>query len=117
MRSLLALSALGLLFTACTSTTSDAALRRQLVGAWVSDANPHKVVENQPDGSMVVRTDGYETALGTWQVQDGYFLIGPAASAKGNQAQLESNKVVSVSGGRAIFMSPDGKTELTFHRE
>ena len=105
------LFALSLLPTACTTTTSDTAIRRQIVGLWSLDSRPGKVIENKSDGTIVVRIDGVETARGTWQVKDGYIVEGIGSST------AESNKVVSVSGDKMVVLSIDGHTQLTFNKQ
>jgi hypothetical protein len=37
--------------------------------------------------------------------------------AQGSHAQTESNKVVSVVANKAVLLSIDGHTQLTFHRQ
>ncbi|HZR18700.1 MAG TPA: hypothetical protein VFE51_15515 [Verrucomicrobiae bacterium] len=111
MKYTLILFALSLSVTACTTTTSDTAIRRQIVGLWSLDSHPGKVVENKSDGTIVVRTDGVETARGTWQIKDGYIVDGIGSST------VESNKIVSVSGDKVVVLSIDGHTQLTFNKQ
>ena len=105
------LVALSLLLTACTKTTSDTAIRRQMVGSWSLDSRPGKVIENKSDGTIVVRIDGVESARGKWQVKDGYMIEGIGSST------VESNKILSVSGGKIVVLSIDGHTQLTFNKQ
>jgi len=103
--------ALSLLLTACTKTTSDSAVSRQMIGSWSLDSRPGKVIENKADGTIVVRIDGIETARGKWLVKDGY-LIGGVGSGT-----VESNKILSVSGDKLVVFSIDGHTQLTFNKQ
>ncbi len=111
MKFTLTLFALGLFLTACTTTTSDAAIHRRMVGVWSLDSDPTKIIENKSDGTIVVKRSGVETARGTWQVKDGYVIEGIGSSI------VESNKVLKVSGDKMVVLSIDGHTQLTFHRQ
>jgi hypothetical protein len=112
------LFALSLLLTACTTTTSDTAIRRQMVGVWSLDSRPGKIVENKSDGTIVVKIDGVETANGTWRVENGYMIEGPSdASSQASHTHTETNKVLRVSGDKEVLLSIDGHTQLTFHRQ
>ncbi len=118
MRFVIALTVLGLLLTACTTTTSDASIYRRMVGVWSSDSQPGKVIENKSDGTVVVRINGAETARGKWRVSNGYVIQGPAeALSQDNHSLIESNKVLSISGNTAVLLSIDGHTQLTMHRQ
>ena len=74
------------------------------------DSRPGKVIENKPDGTIVVRIDGVETARGTWLVKDGYMIEGIGSGT------VESNKILSVSGDKMVVLSIDGHTQLTFNK-
>lgn len=111
MKIILTLTALGLLLTACTTTTGDTSIHQRLIGVWSSDSQPGKVIENRSDGIMVVRINGVETARGKWQVKDGYMIEGIGSS------RVETNKVLSVSGNKMVVLSVDGQTKLTFHKQ
>ncbi len=118
MKVILTLAALGLLLTACTTTTSDASIHRRLVGVWSPDSQPGKVIENRSDGTVVVRINGAETARGRWLVSSGYVIQGPAEDwSHANPSLIESNKVLSSSGDKAVLLSIDGHTPLTIHRQ
>lgn len=66
---------------------------------------------------MVVRIDGVEKTF-KWHVQNGYTIQGPTEDwSQANPSLIESNKVLSVSGDRAVLLSVDGHTQLTFHRQ
>ena len=117
MKIILTLTALGLLLTACSTTTSDASIQRQLVGVWTSDSHPGQVIEERSDGITVLRINGKETDKGRWLVSNGYEVIGPLGDwSRVNSALLESNKVLSISGDKAVFLTPDGRTE-TYHKQ
>ena len=105
------LFALSLLLTACTKTTNNTAIPRQLVGSWSLDSRPGKVIENNSDGTIVVRIDGVETARGKWQVKDGYVIESIGSGV------VESNKILSVSGDKMVVLSIDGHTQLTFNKQ
>ncbi len=111
MKFILILSALVLLLTACTKTTSDASTYRRVAGVWSSEAQPGKFIENRSDGTIVVRINGAETARGKWQVKDGYIIQGIGSGT------VESNKILSVSGDKMVVLSIDGHTQLTLHRQ
>ena len=96
---------------------SDRQIRNRMAGVWVSDAKPPKVIDNQADGTIVVRINGREQAAGTWQVRNGYLISTPAASSVSHPALTESNKVLMVTRDLAILLSIDGQTLLTFHRQ
>jgi len=119
MKIILTLTALGLLLTACTTTTSDASIHRRLVGMWsVEDSQPGKIIENRSDGTIVVRINGAETRRGRWLVRNGYVIQGPAEDwSQVNPSMIESNKVLSISGDKAVLLSIDGHTQLTIHRQ
>ena len=118
MKNRLPLFALSWVLTGCATTTSDVAIRRQMMGVWSSDSRPGKVIENKSDRTMVVRMDGVETARGTWRVERRYLIVGLAdASSRTGQAHTETNKILSVSGDKAVLLSIDGHTQLTFHRK
>src|ERR1039458_1492757 len=117
MRFISTLFALSLLLTACTTTTSDSTIRRRMIGVWSSDSQPGKIIENKSDGTMVVSIDGVEKTF-KWQVQNGYTIQGPMEDwSRANPSLIESNKVLSVSGDKAVLLSIDGYTLLTFHRQ
>jgi hypothetical protein len=111
MKYTLILFALSLSLTACKTTTSDTAIRRQIVGLWSLDSSLDKVIENKSDGTIVVRINGVETARGTWQVKDGFIIEELGSSI------VESNKIVSVSGDKMVVLSIDGHTQLTFNKQ
>jgi hypothetical protein len=118
MKYIITLFALGLLLTACTATMSDTAIRRRMVGVWSSDSHPVKVMENKSDGTIVIRINGVETARGTWQVKNGNIIAGPSdSSPQAIHTHTETNKVLSISGDKAVLLSIDGHTQLTFHRQ
>src|SRR5215471_3532090 len=103
MRFILPLSALGLLLTACT-TTSDASIRRHVVGVWSSDSQQGKIGELKSDGTMVVRINGADTARGKSLVSNGYLIEGPAEDwSQVNPSLIESNKILSISTDKAIL--------------
>ncbi len=110
MKSILAIIALSLLLTGCTTRTSDSAIRREVVGVWTLASAPGKVIVNKPDGTILVRIEGVETLRGRWQVKDGYIIEGIGSST------VESNKVLRVSGDEMVVLSIDGHTPLTLHR-
>jgi hypothetical protein len=113
MKIILALTTLGLFLTACTTTTTDVSIHRRLVGVWsLEDSQPGTVIENRADGTTVKIKNGAETDRGTWQVKDGYLIVNIIGSST-----LESNKVLNVSGDKAILLSIDGHTQLTVHRQ
>lgn len=118
MKSILTLFALSLLLTACTTTTSDAAIRRHMIGVWSLDSDPTKVIENRADGSYVMKRSGIETVKGTWQVKNGY-AIGTVTNAfrQDGAFQVESNKVLRILGDEMVVLSIDGHTQLTCHRQ
>jgi hypothetical protein len=117
MRFILTLSALGLLLTACT-TTSDASIRRHVVGVWSSDSQPGKVGELKSDGTVVVRINGAEPTRGKWLVSNGYLIEGPAEDwSQVNPSLIETNKVLSISGDKAVLLSIDGHTQVTLLRQ
>jgi hypothetical protein len=118
MKYIVALFALSLLLGACTTTTGDAAVRRRMVGVRSLDSRPGKIIENMPDGTIEVRINGVETVRGKWQVRNGYLIQGPAEDwSSVNPSLIESNKVLSISGNKAVLLSVDGKTQLTVHRQ
>ena len=84
-----------------------------MAGVWRSDAKPSKVVENRVDGTIAIRINGHEQAMGTWQVRNGYLI----SSNTGNPAVTDSNKVLMLSQDTAILQSIDGHTPLIFHRQ
>ncbi len=108
---LITLFTLCLLLTACTTTTSDASIRRHLVGAWTSDSRPGRVIENRSDGTVVVRENGVETAKARWEVKDGYIISGIGSGT------VESNKVLRVSADEVVIEGLDGHPQLTWHRQ
>jgi hypothetical protein len=117
MKCLPAIAALALLLTACNASTSDASLRRRAIGVWISDSQPGKVIENKSDGTYVVRINGAETARGKWLATNGYLVGGPAGDwAQANPHLIESNKVIDISSDKAVLLSIDGRTPLTFHK-
>jgi len=120
MKSIIALSALVLLATSCATTSSDTSIRDQLLGAWTQDSHQGKVIENMPNGTIVMTTDGAETVRGKWFVTNGYIVI--VAGSPGNSSQIhlpliESNKVLSVSAEKAVLLDTDGQTKYTFHKQ
>jgi hypothetical protein len=118
MKSILMLFALSLLLTSCATTTSDTATHSRLIGVWSSDSRPGRVIELRSDGTILVKKDGVETARGTWRVENGYIIQEPVdASSQTSHTQAETNKVLSVSGDKAVLMSIDGHTQLAFHRQ
>lgn len=118
MKIILPLTASALLLAACSTTTRDASIQRRMVGVWSSDSHPGKVVENRSDGTFVVRINGAETARGRWLVSHGYVISGPGTDWRNtNPSLMESNKVLSISGDKAVFVSIDGHTQLTFRRQ
>jgi hypothetical protein len=115
---LFALVTSSILLAGCTNTTSDASIRHQLVGAWSSATQQGKVIANKPDGTMVVTVNGIETARGKWLVSNGYVIQGPIEDWSQAKASLvESNKVLSISKEKAVLLSIDGHSRLTFHRQ
>jgi len=116
MKPTLILFALSLLLTACTTATSDTATHSRLIGAWSLDSRPGKVIEIKSDGTIVAKMNGVETARGTWRVENGY-IIQERIQSQTSPTQTETNKVVSVSGDKAVFVSIDGETRLIFHRQ
>jgi hypothetical protein len=78
----------------------------------LEDSQPGTVIENRADGTTVKRKNGAETDRGTWQVKDGYLIVESIGSST-----VESNKVLNVSGDKAILLSIDGHTQLTVHRQ
>lgn len=118
MKSILTLLALGLLLTACSTTMSDASIHSRWAGVWTLDSHPGKVVENRSDGTLIVKTDGAETARGRWLVSNGFVIAGPSGDwSQANPSKIETNKVLSISGDKAVLLSIDGQTQLTLHRQ
>jgi len=74
------------------------------------DSPPGKVIEDRADGTVVVKINGVETARGKWLVSNGNFIGEPA------EGSIETNKVLSISQDKAVLLSIDGETQLTFHR-
>jgi hypothetical protein len=65
----------------------------------------------------VLRVNGKETERGRRLVSNGYEVIGPLGDwSRVNPALLESNKVLSISGDKAVFLTNDGRTE-TYHKQ
>jgi len=116
------------LLSGCSRTPSDAAIQKLLVGTWRLDQEPSKTVENKADGSytlLLVRGGSNVVVEGTWQVKGGFVIAtmtnappwyGPQNPAARRNA--ESNKVVSIDGHKAVFLSSqDGTTRLSAHRQ
>ena len=96
--------------TGCATRMSDAALAQQFVGTWSAVSPPGKVIENRPDGTFKVRSNGVETAHGKWQFKGGYVI----ADIGGRM--VERNQVLRVYENQVIVLSMDGHTRLTFNR-
>ena len=118
MKTILTLFTLSVLLSACSTTTSDTAIRRRMVGVWSVDSDPTKVIENRADGSYVMKRSGIETVKGTWKVKNGYAIgtVTNASRLDGN-FQVESNKVLTILGDKMVVLSIDGHTQLTCHRQ
>ena len=114
---LMVLVAAGILFRP-THHLSDLQIRKGIIGTWSQASRPLKVIENKPDGTMVVKVSGTEMSRATWQVANGYVICTPSGPlTNGNPADIESNLVLSLSGNKVVLLSIDGQTALTFFKQ
>ncbi|MBI1176938.1 hypothetical protein GC207_05810 [bacterium] len=123
MKLILAVAVLAAGLSGCSNWQSDAQIRRQLVGTWVADWDPSKIIEHKADGTCVskftVNLTNSLTFVGVWQVKQGMIISSITnAAASGEPFGVESNKVVSIDVQRLVVLSAYGKTnELVFHKQ
>jgi hypothetical protein len=107
-----------MLLPADDTQPSDEQIRQKILGTWILDDDHAKTIEHKPDGSFATHEGTELTAVGTWQVKDG-FIVATMTSGSGPNAPLEveSNKVVSIDDYKLVVVTSQGGTNLvTAHK-
>jgi hypothetical protein len=107
-----------MLLPADDTQPSDEQIRQKILGTWILDDDHAKTIEHKPDGSFATHEGTELTAVGTWQVKDG-FIVATMTSGSGPNAPLEveSNKVVSIDDYNVVVVTSQGGTNLvTAHK-
>ena len=101
----------GLSLTACQTTTSDTAGQGAAAPAWLSLVGRNLVSVDDTAVTVVLRSDGTmggsENIEGSWQERGGKFCRTVTKPARFAGTECQN---VTLSGNRATFRSPSGRT-------